>query len=247
MSAPAPVVTITGAAQGIGAVFARRFAAAGYRVVVADVQGERARAVAAAIVSEGGEATALGVDVSDEAGSEAMAAHALREYGRIDVLINNAARKSGGRKKLWEISVHEWDALMAVNARGVWLGMRAVLPAMREQGGGSIVNMCSNVVIDGTANFLHYVASKGAVLAMTRAAARELAEFGIRVNAILPGYIATESSRALRAGGDDDPRRLIKRPQTPDDLVGAALFLASEASGYMTGQLLDVDGGTTFA
>lgn len=242
----APVVIITGAAQGIGAVFARRFADAGYRVVVADILGERVRSVADAISAAGGRATGIEVDVSSEAGTHDMAAHALRAYGRIDALVSNAARKSGGQKKLWEITVEDWDRMMAVNVRGVWLGMRAVVPTMREQGRGSIINIASNVVIEGTANFLHYAASKGAVATMTRCAATELGEFGIRVNAILPGYIRTESSNPHH-NEEHNPRRPIKRPQTPDDLVGAALFLASDASSYMTGQLLDIDGGLTFA
>lgn len=240
-----PVVAVTGAAQGIGATFARAFAAAGYRVVVADLQAERAHDVAASIVTASGDAIAVRVDVADEVSAGEMAARALDVYGRIDVLVNNAARKSGGPKKLWEITVEDWDRLMAVNVRGVWLGIRAVVPAMRSQGGGSIINIGSDVVLEGTAHFLHYAASKGAVATMTRSAATELGEFGIRVNAILPGYIRTESSTPHH-NEDHNPRRIIKRPQTPEDLVGAVLFLASDASAYMTGQLVNVDGGLTF-
>lgn len=241
----AKVAIVTGGAQGIGAVFARRFAESGYGVVIADILTDRAQDVAGAIRAAGGTATGVAADVSDEASTRAMAEHALRAYGRIDVLINNAARKSGGPKNLWEIPVEDWDELMAVNVRGVWLAMRAVVPAMRQQGTGSIINMGSSVVLKGMPNFLHYAASKGAVAAMTRCAASELAEYGIRVNAILPGFIRVESSKP-HGSEEHDPGRLIKRPQTPEDLVGAALFLASEASSYMTGQALDIDGGLTF-
>jgi 3-oxoacyl-[acyl-carrier protein] reductase len=179
-----------------------------------------------------------------------MAEHALAQFGRIDGLINNAALKGldKGRKKLWEIDPDDWDRLMAVNVRGVWLATRAVLPAMQAQGGGSIVNMASTVLLLGSTNFLHYACSKGAVLGFTRSAARELGEFNIRVNCILSGYIPTDSwqnpadsvNNAVRAQA-----RIIQRAEVAEDLVGAAVFLASADSSYMSGQSINIDGGQT--
>jgi 3-oxoacyl-[acyl-carrier protein] reductase len=164
--------------------------------------------------------------------------------------MNNAAVFSTiTLKPFWELSVNEWDRLMAVNVRGTWLTMKAVVPPMREAGGGSIINISSTVVAGGRPNYLHYVASKAAVIGMTRSAARELGDFGIRVNCIMPGTIQTEVPRETVS-----PERRaaliasqsIKRAATPDDLVGVASFLASSDSQYMTGQTLDVDGGNTF-
>jgi NAD(P)-dependent dehydrogenase (short-subunit alcohol dehydrogenase family) len=242
------VVIVTGGAQGIGRAFARRFVKDGYRVVIADTNHAKALEAVAELEAAGGQASAVATDVSDDASCKAMAKHALDHFGRIDVLINNAALKSLGQKNLWDIEIEDWDRLMAVNAKGVWLGMRAVLPAMQAQGGGSIINMASSMVLAGVAKSLHYSASKGAVIAITRSAARELGEFNIRVNCILAGYIPTESWQ-----NPDDPveiearrkARIIKRPQVPEDLVGAALFLASPEAAYFTGQSMNLDGGRT--
>ena len=242
------VVIVTGGAQGIGRAFARRFATDGYRVVVADTNDEKARDVVAEIATAGGVASAVATDVSDEAACARMVDHALEAHGQLDVLINNAAFfASIVRKPFWEIDAAEWDRAMAVNVRGTWLAMKAAVPALRASANGSVVNMSSNTYLSGRAGFLHYVTSKAAIVGITRAAARELGDDGVRVNCILPGSTTTEVSRA-----SDDPerarelakQRAIKREQTPADLVGTAAFLASDDARYITGQSFTVDGGT---
>jgi 3-oxoacyl-[acyl-carrier protein] reductase len=241
------VVIVTGGAQGIGRAFALRFAADGYRVVIADTNDDRASGVRAEIIATGSEATTVSADVSMEAGCERIAGVAMSTYQRVDVLINNAAMLSTlARKPFWEIPVDEWDRVQGVNLRGTWLMMKALVPAMRENG-GSIINMSSNTFQSGRTGFAHYVASKGGIVGLTRTAARELGDFNIRVNCILPGSVNTEVRRA-----SDDPvrvaelakQRAIKREQTPADLVGTAAFLASDDAQYITGQSFTVDGGT---
>ncbi len=245
-----PVAVITGSGRGIGRAFALRFARDGYRVVVADLDAANGTAVKDEIVASGGAALAIPMDVSSEADCERTIAEALRRFGRIDALINDAAVFADIRRKpFWEISVEEWDRVMAVNARGTWLAMKAVVPAMRRQGSGSIINMSSNTFLAGRPGLLHYVASKGAVVGITRVAARELGEFNIRVNCILPGLTQTGVNRI-----SDDPARhkallelqSLKRLEVSDDLVGTAAFLASDDSRFMSGQALTVDGGYAF-
>jgi 3-oxoacyl-[acyl-carrier protein] reductase len=251
MSVSERVLLVTGGGQGIGRAFALGFAREGYGVVIADRNATTAAAVAQEVARAGGRASAIETDVSSRVGCVRMAEHAKKEFGRIDVLVNCAVVKASGRRKFWEIDESEWDRLMAVNVKGVWLAMCSVVPAMREQGGGTIVNMASAVFNAGQIDFLHYVATKAAVIGITRSAARELGEFNIRVNCILPGYVETATESAdLRP----DPARLaqrmqsqiIKRPADPDDVVGVGLFLASEQSKYMTGQSINIDGGRTF-
>jgi 3-oxoacyl-[acyl-carrier protein] reductase len=244
------VVVITGGGHGIGRAYARRFAAESYDVVVADIDFDRAVDAVTELEADGGSASAVRADVSDEADCGGMAAHALERFGRIDVLINNAGLKglSPGGRNMWEIDTAEWDRLMAVNVRGVWLATRAVLPAMRAQGGGSIINMASSVLLGGSTGFIHYAASKGAVLGFTRSAARELGEYNIRVNCIMAGYIPTEPWQLAVDPAVNEARRrgrIIKRDQVAEDLCGAAVFLASPESGYMSGQSVNIDGGRT--
>jgi 3-oxoacyl-[acyl-carrier protein] reductase len=244
------VAIVTGAAQGIGRAFALRFAADGYAVVVADTNEAKAQSVCAEITGAGGTASAIVVDVADEAACARMASHATATYGQLDVLINNAAFFSTlVRRPFWEIDAAEFDHVMAVNVRGTWLAMKAAVPALRASTNGSIINMSSNTFLSGRTGFLHYVTSKGAIVGLTRAAARELGPEGVRVNCILPGATTTEVSRA-----SDDPERArelakarsIAREQTPADLVGTAAFLASDDARYITGQSFTVDGGTYF-
>lgn len=244
------VAVVTGAGRGIGRAFALRFAADRYRVVVADRDGATATKVRDEISASGGQALALAVDVAREADCERIASETLRAFGRVDVLINNAAVFADlARKPFWEIDAEEWDRVMAVNVRGTWLAMKAVVPPMRDHGGGSIVNMSSNTFLSGRPGLMHYVGSKGAVVGLTRVAARELGEFNIRVNCILPGLTQTGVVRA-----SDDPSRhpalleqqSLKRLEVADDLVGTAAFLASDDSRFMTGQAITVDGGYTF-
>jgi 3-oxoacyl-[acyl-carrier protein] reductase len=243
------VVVITGGGKGIGKVYAREFARAGARVVAADIDGEEAKAVAGQIAAQGGEALALSTDIADPASTEAMAAATLNRFGAIDVLVNNASLMSVLPRRSWlEIPVEEWDRVMAVNLRGMFLSCRAVFPAMKAQGRGKIVNISSSRVWEGTPNRLHYTTSKAGVIGFTRALAREVGEFGITVNAVTPGMTQSETQVQSSSGNYLAARiagRAIERAQFPEDLVGAVMFLSSPASDFMTGQTINVDGGKT--
>ncbi len=242
------VVIITGAAQGIGATYARAMAAEGARVVVVDVLD------GSALVDElqgmGSEAIALKTDVSDEASAAAMAAAAMERFGRIHVLVNNAAICASLKMKPFEeIDLGEWDKVMAVNVRGPFVCARAVVPYMKARGYGRIINISSGTPFKGTPRLLHYVTSKGAVLALTRALARELGDHGIAVNTLAPGLVLSEGVVANaemreRLTAPVIASRAIKRDQVPDDLIGPLLFLASDESAFMTGETVVVDGGS---
>jgi NAD(P)-dependent dehydrogenase (short-subunit alcohol dehydrogenase family) len=244
------VAVITGGAAGIGFAYARRFLAEGARVVVADI----ADPVAAAGKVDGGE-RALGIvtDVSDSASVQAMVEAAVARFGRIDVLVNNAALFAPLTPKAFdEIPETEWDRVMAVNVKGVWNCARAVSPVMRRQGSGRIINVASAIVAKGTALLMHYVTSKGAVVAMTRALARELGPAGIAVNAVAPGLILSDTVQAnpdiaafQRAAVMQS--RSLKREAFPEDVEGTVVFLASDDSAFMSGQTLIVDGGSVFS
>ena len=237
------VAIVTGGARNIGAVYARTLAGEGARVVVADVLD--GSAAAQAIREAGGEAVSVEVDVSREDDTLRMAKAAMDAFGRIDVLVNNAAiYVSIQRRPFHEISADEWDHVTAVNIKGVFLCAKAVFPHMREQGGGRIINISSNTVMAGTPNFLHYVASKSALIGMTRSMARELGPHGISVNAIAPGLVEHEGqSVPPELSASRVSARSIQRQQTPDDLTGAVLYLAASDSDFVTGQTLVVDGG----
>lgn len=243
------VVIVTGGAHGIGRTYCEGLAREGARVVVADVDGAAATAVADALCASGLEALAIGTDVSDEASAVAMAERTLERFGRIDVLVNNAAIFSTipiRRVPIEEITLAEWEQVMAVNLRGVFLASRAVLPAMKRQRAGKIINIASATAFSGSPTRIHYVASKGGVLAFTRTLAREVGPYGITVNALAPGATLSEEHPT-----DDDLRRherrvqgqALRRVETPADLVGTLLYLASSDSDFMTGQALVVDGG----
>lgn len=237
------VAIVTGGARNIGAVYARALAAEGARVVIADVLD--GTAAARDIQEAGGEAVAVEVDVSREDDTLRMAEAAMQTFGGIDILVNNAAiYVSINRRPFHEISAEEWDRVTAVNIKGVFLCAKAVLPAMRERGGGRIINISSNTVMAGTPNFLHYVASKSALIGMTRSMARELGGHRINVNAIAPGLVEHEGQTVppeISASRVD--ARSIKRRQVPGDLTGAVLYLASSDSDFVTGQTLVIDGG----
>ncbi len=240
-------VLITGAAQGIGAALARGLAAQGAAVVIADIlPGE---AVAEDIREQGGQALALDCDVTSAKIIQETIAETLARFGRLDAVVNNAALFGKVQNvSLFDIEVADWDRIMAVNARGPWLLARYAVPAMEQSGGGAIVNIASNRVFLGVPELLHYDASKGAVVAMTRSMARELGTKRIRVNCIAPGLTMSENVK-LRAGIEERAplirdRRPIGRDQQPDDLVGTVVFLVSDESNFITGQTLVVDGGS---
>jgi 3-oxoacyl-[acyl-carrier protein] reductase len=240
-------VIITGGGKGLGKVYAEEFAKAGAHVVAADIDIKAAEAVAASLNDAGLTALGLGVDVASEDSTKAMAHAALDRFGKIDVLINNASLMSVLPRRSWlEIPVDEWDRVMAVNLRGMFLCCRAAFPAMQAQKLGKIVNISSSRVWEGAPNRLHYTTSKAGVIGLTRALAREVGEFGITVNALTPGMTQSETQVASSSGNYLATRvagRAIERVQVPADLVGAVMFLSSPASDFMTGQTINVDGG----
>jgi 3-oxoacyl-[acyl-carrier protein] reductase len=244
------VIIITGAGQGIGRAFALHFAQEGAIVFVADIQEEKATAVVQEIRTLGGQAEALKVDVSDFESVRAMAQQTIAAYGRIDVLINNAAIFSTIKMKPFdEITLSEWNALMAVNLTGTFLCCQAVAPSMRNRRQGRIINISSSTVLMGRPWYAHYVTSKAGVVGLTRALARELGTYNITVNAIMPGSTETEITR--ETVNSDQAKALIEaqslhRRGTPQDLIGAAVFLASDESAFITGQTIAVDGGLNF-
>lgn len=240
------VVLVTGAGQGIGKIFAFALAAAGAKLVLADILDTRP--VAAEIEGRGGEALALKMDVASPATVAAGVEAAVSRFGSIHALVNNAALfTSLTSKPFYEIASDEWDRVMAVNARGPFECVKAVFPLMRAQKYGKIVNIASGTVMKGAPGLMHYVASKGAIVAMTRVMARELGEFNICANAIAPGFTESEMiGEHAKYGAVTIASRSFKRAQTPDDLVGTLLFLCSADSDFMTGQTVIVDGGSVF-
>ena len=243
------VIIVTGGALGIGRAYCEGFAREGARVVIADIDDHNAEAVVNALAESGSEAIAVHTDVSDPEDVNRMTEAALGRFGRIDALINNAAvfqRPAMSRVPFDQIPVEEWDRLMAVNLRGIFLCCRGVVPHMKQQGGGKIVNISSGTVFFGSVNLIHYVTSKAGVIGFSRSLARELGDFNINVNVIAPGLtISTDEVSEDRAALEATRlhARSLKRSQTPEDLVGTAVFLCSSESDFMTGQTLVVDGG----
>jgi NAD(P)-dependent dehydrogenase (short-subunit alcohol dehydrogenase family) len=240
------VAIVTGGARHIGARYCRKLAEEGAAVVVADIMdGEN---VAQGIRATGGKAVSLTIDVSNESDARRMADEASRAFGRIDILVNNAAIFINiQRHPFYEITAEEWDAVAAVNIKGPFLCSKAVFPQMKQQQSGKIINISSSTAFWGTPNFLHYVASKAALIGMTRSLAREVGAYGICVNAIAPGLVEHEGQNAPRELAELQLKeRSIKRAQTPEDLLGALVFLASPESDFMTGQTIVVDGGSVF-
>lgn len=240
------VAIVTGGARHIGAAYARRLAAEGAAVVVADVLD--GSDVVQDIQSAGGKALAMKVDVSREKDTAHMAAESVKAFGRIDILVNNAAVFIDiERHPFYEISSEEWDRVSAVNIKGPFLCAKAVFPQMRQQRSGKIINISSSTVFSGTPLFLHYVASKAALVGMTRSLAREVGEFGICVNAIAPGLVQHEGQNAPQQFTEFQLKaRSIKRLQTPEDLLGVLVYLASSDSDFVTGQTIMIDGGSVF-
>ena len=244
------VVIVTGAAQGIGRDYAIGLAGQGATVVVGDIQEERAQEVATSIAGSGGSATAMYLDVTSDESTTECVEKTLAQFGRIDVLVNNAGLLSGlGPNDFMDIELDDWDRVMRVNVRGVWQASRAVIPAMRSAGGGRIINQAS-IAVWGS-SLLHYAASKAAVVGITRSMAKLLGSDNITVNAIAPGLIGTEALIALAGGQEPIDRRVqmqaLKRMGMPGDLVGTVTFLCSDEAAWMTGQVLVVDGGTVMA
>lgn len=242
------VAIVTGAAQGIGAQYAEALAAEGAAVVLGDILD--AAPVAQAIVAAGGNARAMHLDVTDPASVKHMVAEAVGQFGSLDILVNNAAVFATlALKPFEEIDSAEWDKVMAVNVRGVFECCKAAAPEMRRRKYGKIINIASGTVFKGTPLFLHYVTSKGAIVAMTRCLARELGDDGIRVNTLAPGLVITEAVRAHPDWKDTILQhnvaiRAIKRDAIPQDMCGTLIYLCSPESDFVTGQLLVVDGGS---
>ena len=243
------VVIITGAGQGIGRVFAKAFALAGARVVIAERNEKTAASVAAEIMKADGQALAITTDVGDLASIAEMIELVEDEYDRIDVLINNAGIFSTLEMRPFDqIPLEEWEQVLRINLTGPFLCARAVLPAMRRAKWGRIINIGSGAVRLGRPNYLHYIATKAALMGMSLSMARELGSDGITVNAILPGATFTEIQRKTVTPAQKEriiAMQCVPRAEVPEDLVGAALFLASDASAFVTGQNINLDGGVT--
>lgn len=243
-----PTVLITGAAGGLGRAFALGFAARGYAIAAADIDAAGTQETVRLVRQAGAEAAAFTVDVTDTASTNALAKDAAEfAGGSIAVLINNAAiYATVTRTPFEEIDPDEWDKVMNVNLKGPWMVSRAVSPFLGA--GSRVINLASATVYSGSEQWAHYVASKGGVIALTRVMAKELGRREITVNTIAPGFTLTEASLGLmeNASSYGVDRGALKRASQPEDIVGAALFLASEDSSFITGQTLVVDGGRQF-
>ena len=244
------VAIVTGAGGGIGAAYARHFAAHGAIPVIAEINGQNATRVADEIRAGGGEALAVQTDVTSEESVAETVARAMDEFGRIDILINNAAIFADlDRAPFEDIPRDDWTRMLDVNVVGSWICAKTVVPHMRAGGYGRIINVSSSTVPTGLPFMMHYVTSKAAIIGMTRCMATELGADGITANAILPGMTETEvdyKGRTEQGVAASLAVQKIKRLETADDLVGTVLFLASPAAGFMTGQCLLVDGGTAY-
>ncbi len=240
------VAIVTGGAKGLGRAFALKLAEEGARVMVVTRKDmANLEKTVQQIKDLGGEAALFQADVARETDMLNMAEATNKAFGRIDILINNAAIYDGiKRKPFYEIDPDEWDLVMTVNVKGAFLAARAVFPYMKAQGYGKIVNLSSEVFFTGSNGFAHYVASKGGIIGLTRALAVELGPYNICINCVAPGFTDTEASRGLAdVSKYDTARTPLRRLEKPEDLTGAALFLASTESDFITGQTLLVDGG----
>jgi NAD(P)-dependent dehydrogenase (short-subunit alcohol dehydrogenase family) len=233
-------VLVTGSARGLGESFVRALVAAGAHVAVSDVLHERGRALAAEL-----DVSYVPIDLADAASVSAGVDAAATALGGLDGLINNAAITNSGGKPMQDIALDMWDRVMEVNVRGTWLVTAAAQKHLAQSGSGRVVNIASDTAMWGAPRLMAYVASKGAVIALTRAMARELGADGITVNAIAPGLTLVEATEYVPQDRHDYymQGRAIQRAQIPEDVNAAALFLLTRASGFITGQLLPVNGG----
>jgi 3-oxoacyl-[acyl-carrier protein] reductase len=241
---------ITGAAQGIGREFALAFSGEGSKIVVTDINGEKAKSVAKEITDAGGSAIAVQLDVTDLPAAEAMAKKTIETFGSFDILINSAAIFSTIKMKpFYEMSVEEYRGVIDVNMTGTLIACKAAAPYMMEQRWGRIINLTSCSFFEGRGGYIHYVSSKAGVIGITRAVARELGGFNVTSNAIAPGATVTEIPRETvneEWKKKVMANRCVQRTQIPQDLVGIALFMSSEEAAFMTGQTVVVDGGMIF-
>jgi 3-oxoacyl-[acyl-carrier protein] reductase len=240
------VAIVTGGAKGLGRAFALKLAQEGAKVMVVTRKDmDNLKETVRQIKALGGEADLFQADVAREKDTLSMAEATIKAFGRVDILVNNAAIYDGiKRKPFYEIDLDEWDLVMAVNVKGAFLATRAVFSYMREQHYGKIINLTSEVFFTGSHGFAHYVSSKGGIIGLTRALAVELGPNGICINCVAPGFTDTEASRGLAdVKKYDTSKTPLRRMGRPEDLTGAALFLASPESDFITGQTLLVDGG----
>ena len=244
------VAIITGAGRGLGRAFALKFAEEGAKLLLPDISLERAEGVVNEIRAKGGEAVAMETNISDENATKKIAEKVMQQYGKVDILLNNAAIWYGINITPWDAwTVEEWDRIFAVNVRGTWLCCKAIAPLMIKESKGKIINIASNVAnVPAAQLFLPYSLSKGAIYTLTHALARALGSSGINVNAIAPGYTATEATLEQRDSEKifeiATSEQSIQKRLQPADLVRTAVFLASEDSDFITGQVIYVDGGT---
>lgn len=243
------VIVVTGSGRGLGRAFAERASAEGAKVAIAELVPEWGERAAREMQAEGREVMFIETDISSAESVNRMAAQVAERWGGIDGLVNNAAIASGvGGKRFDEISEEAFDKVMAVNVKGTWLAIRAVVPFMKPRGKGKIVNLASDTALWGAPVLLHYVSSKGAIIAMTRSLARELGEYNITVNAIAPGLTLVEATETVAPARHQlyVEGRAIKRQQFPEDITGTVIYLLSDDSDFVTGQLLPVNGGFVF-
>ena len=244
------VAIITGASRGLGKAFALRFVEEGAKLLLTTTSLERAAATEKEIKDKGGEVAFIKADISVAADCQKIADAAMEKYGKVDILINNAAIWFGIRAKPWHLwTEEEWDRIFSVNVKGTWMVCKAVIPLMEKEGKGKVVNIASNVARVGGAHiFMPYACGKGAIYTLTHALAHALGKSNINVNAVAPGFTATEASLDMTGGGASFDTaasgQSIPRREEPEDLVGATLFLAGPDSDFISGQVLYVDGGT---